>query len=84
MKKIAIIGGGISGLYIANLLRQNTDNEITVFEKNNSVNLAKGYGVQLSVNSIKLLNKIGFQNITLNEKFGACNDFASKTFSKVC
>ena len=69
MKKIAIIGGGISGLYIANLLRQNSDYEITVFEKNNSVNLKKGYGIQLSINSIKLLNKIGFQNIVSKEIF---------------
>ena len=69
MKKVAVIGGGISGLYIANLFMQNPDYEITVFEKNNSVNLEKGYGIQLFVNSIKLLNKIGFQNITLNEKF---------------
>mgnify|MGYP003683785855 CR=1 FL=1 len=28
MKKIAIIGGGISGLFIANLFRQNPDYEI--------------------------------------------------------
>jgi salicylate hydroxylase len=86
MKKIAIIGGGISGLYIANLLRQNTDNEITVFEKNNSVNLAKGYGVQLSVNSIKLLNKIGFQNITLNEKFhpNKVDFYSLKDKKKIC
>ena len=69
MKKIAIIGGGISGLCIANLFRQNPDYEITVFEKNNSINLEKGYGIQLSVNSIRLLNKIGFHNIPLNEKF---------------
>ena len=69
MKKVGIIGGGISGLYIANLLRQNSNYEITVYEKNNSINLVKGYGIQLSVNSIKLLNKIGFQNISLNEKF---------------
>ena len=33
MKKIAIIGAGISGLYIANLLRQNPNYEITVYEK---------------------------------------------------
>jgi len=33
MKKIAIIGGGISGLYIANLFKQNPDYKITVFEK---------------------------------------------------
>jgi len=69
MKKIAIIGGGISGLYIANLLRKNSNYEIAVYEKNNSVNLEKGYGIQLSVNSIKLLNKIGFQNINLENKF---------------
>jgi len=69
MKKIAIIGGGISGLYIANLLRQNPNYEIIVYEKDNFVNLEKGYGIQLSVNSIKLLNKIGFQNIALAEKF---------------
>ena len=65
MKKVAIIGGGISGLYIASLLRQNPNYEIIVYEKNNSVNLEKGYGIQLSVNSIKLLNKIGFQNVTV-------------------
>ena len=69
MKKIAIIGAGISGLYIANLLRQNPNYEITVYEKNDSVNLEQGYGIQLSVNSIKLLNIIGFKNINSEEKF---------------
>ena len=68
-KKIVIIGAGISGLYIANLLRQNQNYEITVCEKNNSVNLEQGYGIQLSVNSIKLLNIIGFKNINSKEKF---------------
>jgi salicylate hydroxylase len=69
MKKIVIIGAGISGLYIANLLRRNPNYEILVYEKNNSINLERGYGVQLSVNSIKLLNKIGFQDINMEEKF---------------
>ena len=63
MKKIAIIGAGISGLFIANLLRQASNYDITIYEKNNSINLEKGYGIQLSVNSVKLLNKIGFRNI---------------------
>ena len=63
MKKIAIIGAGISGLFIANLLRQDSNYDITIYEKNNSINLEKGYGIQLSVNSVKLLNKISFQNI---------------------
>ena len=69
MKKIAIIGAGISGLFIANLLRQDSNYNITIYEKNNSINLEKGYGIQLSVNSVKLLNKIGFQNIDQLNKF---------------
>ena len=86
MKKIVIIGGGISGLYIANLLRQNPSYEIILYEKNNSVNLEKGYGIQLSVNSIKLLNKIGFQSINLEEKFHPYKlDFYSlKNKKKIC
>ena len=86
MKKVAIIGGGISGLYIANLLRQNSNYEITVYEKNNSINLVKGYGIQLSVNSIKLLNKIGFQNINFKEKFfpNKINFYSLKNKNRIC
>jgi len=69
MKKIAIIGAGISGLFIANLLRQDSNYDIAIYEKNNFINLEKGYGIQLSVNSVKLLNKIGFQNIDQLNKF---------------
>ena len=86
MKKIAIIGGGISGLYIANLLRQNQSYEITVYEKNNSINLEKGYGIQLSVNSTKLLNEIGFQNINLDDKFypNKVDFYSLKNKKKIC
>ena len=86
MKKIAIIGGGISGLYIANLLRKNSSYEITIYEKNNSVNLDKGYGIQLSVNSIKLLNEIGFQNINLEDKFhpNKVDFYSLKNKKKIC
>ena len=63
MKKIAIIGAGISGLFFANLLRQDSNYDITIYEKNNSINLEKGYGIQLSTNSVELLNKIGFKKI---------------------
>ena len=41
MKKIAIIGAGISGLFFANLLRQSKDYDITIYEKKNSINLEK-------------------------------------------
>jgi salicylate hydroxylase len=69
MKKIAIIGAGISGLSFANLLMQDSNYDITIYEKNNFINLEKGYGIQLSENSVKLLNKIGFQNIDQLNKF---------------
>ena len=86
MKNVAIIGGGISGLYIANLLRKNSNYQVTVYEKNNSINLEKGYGIQLSVNSIKLLNKIGFQNINLKEKFfpNTIDIYSLKNKNKIC
>ena len=86
MKKIAIIGGGISGLYIASLLRLNPNYEVIIYEKNNSVNLEKGYGIQLSVNSIKLLNKIGFQNINPKEKFcpSKVSFYSLKNNDKIC
>ena len=86
MKKIVIIGAGISGLYIANLLKQNSNYEIIVYEKNNSIDLEKGYGIQLSVNSIKLLNKIGFQSINSNEKFhpNSLDFYSLKNTKKIC
>jgi len=61
MKKIAIIGAGISGLSFANLLRQDSNYDITIYEKNNFINLEKGYGIQLSVNSVKYLIKLVFK-----------------------
>ena len=86
MKKVAVIGAGISGLLIANLLRQDSNYEVTLYEKNNSINLEKGYGIQLSVNSIKLLNKIGFQTINSQNKFNPNKvDFYSlKNKNKIC
>ena len=86
MKKVAIIGAGISGLFFANLLRQNPEYEIIIYERNNSINLEKGYGIQLSVNSVKLLNEIGFQNINSKDKFNPNKlDFYSlKNNKKIC
>ena len=69
MKNVAIIGAGISGLFIANLFKRSPNYQITIYEKNTSVILEQGYGVQLSVNSIKILNEIGFQKFENKEKF---------------
>ena len=86
MKKIAILGAGISGLFITNLFKKNPNYEITIYEKNTSINLDEGYGVQLSVNSIKLLNEIGFEKIHNNEKFTPekINFYSNKSLDKIC
>ena len=86
MKKVAIIGAGISGLFFANLLRQDSNFEITIYEKNNSINLEKGYGIQLSVNSIELLNKIGFQNLNSSNQFNPkkIDFFSLRNKQKIC
>ena len=86
MKKVAIIGAGISGLFIANLFKKNPDYHITLYEKKNLIALEEGYGVQLSVNSIKLLNEIGFEKFQKNEKFTPkkINFYSNRSFNKIC
>ena len=69
MKSIAIIGAGISGLYLANLFKDNEDYQVTIYEKKSSIELNDGYGIQLSTNSIKLLNKIGFNTLENKDRF---------------
>jgi salicylate hydroxylase len=86
MKKIAIIGAGISGLFIANLFNRSPNYQVTIYEKSNSIGLVEGYGVQLSVNSIKLLNEIGFEKLPKNEKFNPekINFFSNNNLNKIC
>ena len=86
MKNIAIIGAGISGLYLANLFKDNKDYEVNIYEKKNSIELNEGYGIQLSVNSVGHLNKIGFNSLTEEEKFNPKKiDFYDlKNSRKIC
>ena len=86
MKKIAIIGAGISGLFFANLLKNNSDYDFTIFEKNTSLNTDDSYGIQLSVNSIKLLNEIGFNNIDKKEVYNPkkINFINAKNNESIC
>ena len=72
-KKIAIIGAGISGLTLANLLKNDTNFEFVVYEKEGTLNLDEGFGIQLSVNSVSILNKIGFSKQIQNEKYNPKN-----------
>ena len=86
MKKIAIIGAGISGLFIANLFKENPNYHVTIYEKNNSIELDKGYGIQLSTNSIKLLNKIGFNTLKDKDRFNPekIDFYEIKQEKKIC
>ena len=86
MKKISIIGAGISGLFIANLFKENPDYQITIYEKNNSIDLDEGYGIQLSTNSIKLLNKIGFDALKKKDRFNPdkIDFYEIKQEKKIC
>ena len=86
MKRIAIIGAGISGLFIANLFKKNSNYQITVYEKSLSINLDEGYGIQLSVNSVKLLNQIGFDKFKNDQKFNPdkINFYSIESSNKIC
>ena len=86
MKKIGIIGAGISGLFIANLFKKNSKYQVSIFDKKNSLDLNRGYGVQLSVNSVKLLNEIGFNKLKKDEKFypEKINFYSKKVQDKIC
>ena len=85
-KKIAIIGAGISGLVFANFLKKNSEYEFTIYEKNSSLDLFSGYGVQLSANSVSILNKINFSEFEIDNKFNPKKiDFYSlKNNNKIC
>ena len=83
-KKIAIIGAGIGGLTLANLLQKNSNLEIKVYEREETLRLDEGFGVQLGVNSITILNKIGFKDIDKNKIFNPRKlDFYSNK-NKIC
>ena len=86
MKKIVIIGAGISGLFFANLFKNNPDFQVTIYEKNNSININEGYGLQLSTNSIKLLNQIGFKDLNIKDKFNPekIDFYLIKQEKKIC
>jgi len=83
-KKIAIIGAGIGGLTLANLLQNNSEFEFTIYEKKETLNLEEGFGIQLAVNSISILNQVGFGSLSKSEIYNPAKlDFYSNE-DKVC
>jgi len=83
-KKIAIIGAGIGGLTLANLLQKNLEFEFMIYEKAETLNLEEGFGLQLAVNSVSVLNQIGFSNLNKSEIYNPEKlDFYSNK-EKIC
>jgi salicylate hydroxylase len=84
-KKLAIIGAGIAGLTLANLIKKYSEHEFMVYEKEESLPIEDGYGIQLATNSIKILNQIDFNKIS-NEKIFHPNtlDFYDIQNEKIC
>ena len=84
-KRIAIIGAGIAGLTLANLIKKNSDYEFMLYEKQESLSLDEGYGIQLSTNSIKILNIIGFNKIDSSKIYHPTGvDFYNIQSKKIC
>ena len=84
-KKIAIIGAGIAGLTLANFIKKYSDHEFMVYEKEESLSLDQGYGIQLATNSIKILNQINFNKIGNENIFHPNNlDFYNIQNEKIC
>ena len=83
-KKIAIIGAGIGGLTLANLLQKNSEFEFIVYEKSDTLNLDEGFGLQLATNSVSILNQIGFSNFNKSQIYNPAKlDFYSNE-NKIC
>ena len=84
-KKIAIIGAGIAGFTLANFIKKNSDHDFILYEKQESLSLEEGYGIQLSANCIKILNLIGFNKIDNKKIFHPKGiDFYSIQNQKIC
>jgi len=84
-KKIAIIGAGIAGLTLANLIKKNSDFEFMLYEKEESLSLDDGFGIQLATNSVSILNKIDFKKVNSKDIFHPkAIDFFTIKNEKIC
>ena len=84
-KKIAIIGSGIAGLTLANLLNKNSTFEFRVYEKTQDHIIEEGYGIQLATNAIKILNQIDFNQVNQKKIYHPkMLDFYDLQNKKIC
>ena len=84
-KKIAIIGSGIAGLTAANLFKSDSNFDVMLYEREKELSLDEGYGIQLAINGISILNKIKFFKVKNNSFFNPLKlNFYSNDNQKIC
>ena len=66
--KIAIVGAGVSGIVLGGLLKKNINCELTIFEKRSKI-FDNTNGIQLSPNSIKILELLNFKEVLKKKDF---------------
>ena len=69
---------------LGNFLQKNPNYEFIIYEKREALDLTEGFGIQLAVNSVSILNKIGFSELNKSNVFNPKTlDFYSNQ-NKVC
>ena len=84
-KKVAIIGAGIAGLTLGNLLKKNLQISFKIYERSDGLVIKEGYGIQLSVNCISILRELDFDLIDTKKMFHPQKlNFLSIDNAKIC
>lgn len=84
-KKVAIIGAGIAGLTLGNLLKKNLQISFKIYERSDGLVIKEGYGIQLSVNCISILRELDFDLIDTKKMFHPQKlNFLSIDNEKIC
>ena len=84
-KKVAIIGAGIAGLTLGNLLKKNPQISFKIYERSDGLVIKEGYGIQLSVNCISILRELDFDLIDTKKMFHPQKlNFFSLDNKKIC
>ena len=84
-KKIAIIGSGIAGLTLGNLLKKNSQISFKIYEREDGLVIKEGYGIQLSVNCVSILRDLDFDLIDKKKMYHPQKlNFFSIGNNKIC
>ena len=70
---------------LANLIKKDSNFEFMVYEKKKNLSTEEGFGIQLAVNSVSILDKIGFNKVQPEKIYHPQKiNFYSITSEKIC